>query len=77
MVSPMSFEGMLILNISIECPHFSILPEIEGGQMPPQLRKNTSIEMYGRIGTRGYFCNLYSEISIFVALSSSLSRVIC
>ena len=30
---------MLILNLPIECPHFAILPDIEGGgQIPSQLR---------------------------------------
>ena len=31
MVCPVRFEGMLILNLPIQCPHFAILPEIEGG----------------------------------------------
>ena len=38
MVCPVSFEGMLILDLPIEYPHFDILPEIEGGS------KSTSIE---------------------------------
>ena len=47
MVRPMRFEGMLILNLPIECPRFDILPEIEGGS------NATSIEVYGRIDARG------------------------
>ena len=46
MLSPMRFEGILILNLSIEFPRFAMITYIEG-------RSNaTSIEVYGRIDTR-------------------------
>ena len=50
---------MLIYNKLIELPHLKYFRRYRGGRIPPQLRRNTSIEAYGIIDTldreRQYF----------------------
>ena len=71
-IFPMRFGSMLIYNKLIELPHLKYFRRYRGGRIPPQLNRNTSIEVYDRKDTGASITiKIYFTLGIIIFCNGS------